>query len=822
MLKNYLKIALRNLLKNPVYSFINIVGLAVGIACCLLIMLYVQNEWSYDSFHTNSDQLYRAWVHEDYGDDEIYFKSTSPVILAQTLENNIPEVEMVTRRYVFTNLVKLPDQSESFFETVTMVDPAFLDMFDFQLLEGNAESVFNNPGSVLLTENMAREYFGDENPLQEAISIRIGDTFENFTVTGIIQDPPSNSSIQYNFLIPFSNISRFFSENAQTSWFSVSTETYVLLHEQASSELIEPKLVSMMQTALGDLYGADFAESGLIYTVGLQPITDIRLNTDIPEGIAAVSNPVFSYILAAIAFLILLIASVNFMTLSISRSSSRSKEVGIRKTIGAARHQLMCQYWGEALLLTVLAFGVGLVLAEILLPHFNLLSGTELSLTFSGYSLLFWGLAAVFISLLSGIYPALVLSGFKPVDVLKGRLNLSADKNYFRQSMVVFQFTLTIALVAATLVISNQLDYMRSTDLGYDKEQVVVLGTGLSTGPQISLLDVLEEARRVKSRVQSEAGRSTDINQVGMSSYTPVQPGGWVSADFREPGGRKRDFHFNIVDHDFVDLYQIEVLQGRNFLPNDQRAIMVNQALVDDYGWENPIGQKLPGQGFEDHEIIGMVANFHYESLHSTVKPLALTINPSLLFSGVENQSFSQSPNPRISLRLNTDNLPETMTRIEGIWNSVMPGTPFIYTFVDQAVDMQYLQEERLSSIVAFGSALAVIIACMGLFGLVSLMIVRRTKEIGIRKVMGASAICIVVLLNKEFTKLVAISFIIAMPIGWLALSHWLNNFAYRIELGIGVFLLSGIAALLVVWITSSSLSAIAALMNPVKSLRSE
>jgi len=351
---------------------------------------------------------------------------------------------------------------------------------------------------------------------------------------------------------------------------------------------------------------------------------------------------------------------------------------------------------------------------------------------------------------------------------------------------------------------------------------VVVLETGLSSGPQTTFESVLEEASRVKNRMLSETGPGTGIEQAGMSAYTPVQSGGWVSADFREPGGRIRYFNFNIVDHDFVELYRIEVLQGRNFSPDDQRSIIVNQALVDDYGWDNPIGQRLPGPRFEDHEIIGVVENFHFESLHTTVNPLALTINPSLIFSGVDNQSFSGSPNPRISLRLNTDNLPETMNRIEQIWSSVMPGSPFIFTFVDQAVDMQYLQEERLSRIVTFGSVLAIIIACMGLFGLVSLMIVRRTKEIGIRKVLGASAVSIVVLLNKEFTKLIAISFLLAIPIGWFALSHWLQDFAYRVELGIGVFLLAGIAALLIVWITSSWLSAMAAMMNPVKSLRSE
>ncbi len=822
MIKNYLKVALRNLLKNPVYSFINVFGLAVGIACCLLIMLFVHNEWSYDSFHSKSDRLYRVWVHEDYGNDEIYFNSITPVILAQTLGSNIPDVEMTTRRYVFTNLVKLPEQSEVFSEVVTMVDPTFLEMFDFRLLKGNPETVFDHPGSVLLSENMASQFFGDRNPLYEVISIRIGNTFENFTVTGVIQEPPPNSSIRYNFLIPFSNVARFFSESAQTNWFSVSTETYVLLHEQANKELVKPKLESMMQMVLGDLYGDEFTESGLKYTLGLQPITDIRMNVDIPEGISEVSNPVFSYIMAAIALLILIIAGVNFMTLSISRSASRAKEVGVRKSVGAARYQLMYQYWGEALILTTLAFGISLVLAELLLPHFNLLSGTELSLSFSGQSLLFGVLAVVCISLFSGIYPALVLSGFKPVDVLKGRLSLSADKNYFRQSMVVFQFTLGITLVAATLVISNQLEYMRSTNLGFEKEQIVVLATGLSTGPQRSLMDVLEEANRVKSRIQSEAGSDAGFVQVGMSAFTPVQSAGWIAADFRESGGRKRDFHFNIVDHEFVSLYQIKVLQGRNFQPDEQRGILVNQALVDDYAWDNPIGQKLPGPGFADHEIIGVVENFHYESLHTSVKPLALTVNPTLIFSGLDNISFTQSPNPRISLRLNTNNLPETMNRIEEIWGKVMPGTPFIYAFVDEAVDMQYLQEDRLSRMVRLGSALAIIIACMGLFGLISLMIVRRTKEIGIRKVLGASVVSIILLLNKEFTKLIAVSFVLATPVGWIVLSQWLQNFAYRIELGIGVFLLAGTAALLIVWITSSWLVTVAAKLNPVNSLRSE
>lgn len=820
MLKNYIKIAFRNLTKHKVYSVINIFGLAVGIACCVLIGLFVQNEWSYDEFHSKSDRLYRTWVHEDYGNNEIYFNSVTPIVLKPTLQENIPEIESVSRFHNVNNLVKRPDDSEAQSETLSMVDPSFFSMFDFQLLKGNTKTAFSNPGSVVITKETAERYFGDSNALQKTMSIRIGENFEEFTVTGVIENPPNNSSLQFQFLIPFSNSSRMYSERAHTSWFNVSPETYVLLQEGTQAASLDSKLKAMMQGVLGDRY----SESN--YTVGLQPITDIHLNTEIPTGIAPVSDPTYSYILGAIALLILLIACVNFMTLSISRSTSRAKEVGIRKTIGAIRQHLMYQFWGEALLMTVLAFAFGIFMAEILLPYFNALSGKSLQLAFSVDAVLFMTGAAVLISLISGIYPALILSGFKPVEVLKGRLNLSADKNLFRQSMVVFQFTLSIALIAGTLIINNQLDYVRSKDLGFQKDQIVVLETNIQPGPGNPMTKVIEQSNQVADRIQSEVGSNSDIAGVSMAAYTPVQQGGWVSADFRESDDRKREFHFNIVDHQFLDTYQIDVIEGRNFseanTSDARRAIIVNQALVDDYGWENPIGQRLPGPNFEDHEIIGVVENFHYMSLHTEVEPLMLAINPSIPFSGIDNIGFSGSPSPRISLRISSEDIPATMDMIENSWAAAAPGTSFNYTFVDQAVDSQYRQEEQLSEIVMFGSALAIVIACLGLFGLASLMIVRRTKEIGVRKVLGASSSNIVMLVNKEFTKLVAIAFLIASPIAWYGMQLWLQDFAYRIEIGIGVFLLSGLIALAIAWITVSYQSIKATLINPVDSLRSE
>lgn len=826
MIKNYFKIAFRNLFKHKVYSFINIFGLAVGIACCLLIGLYVQNEWSFDSFHSKSDRLYRAWSHEDYGNDEIYFNSNTPIILASTLENNIPEVEATTRFSNITSLVKRPDQDESTSETISVVDPSFFEMFDFPLILGNPDVVFENPGSIVLTEETANQYFGNQNPLQQVLSLQIGDEFEDFLVTGVVENPPVNSSIQFDFLIPFSNSPKIFSEGAHTSWFSVSPETYVLLDENTRSEALESKLASMMVTVLGERYGDEFNPGDLVYTVGLQPITDIHLNTEIPVGIAPVSDPTYSYILGAIAILILLIACVNFMTLSLSRSTSRAKEVGIRKTIGAERKHLMYQFWGEAFLMTAIALGIGVFIAELLLPQFNVLSGTELQLFLSVNLLIVLLGTALFISLISGIYPALILSGFKPVQIFKGQLKVAGDKNFFRQSMVVFQFTLSIALIAGTLIIGNQLDYMRSKDLGYQKEQVVVLNTDMNAGPGNPLSTVLEEATQLTNRLESELSGSSEVSRISMSSFTPVQTRGWIGADFRESNDRKREFNFNIVDHNFVETYGIQIVNGRDFSeenPSDQRrAILVNQALVDDYGWENPIGMQLPGPNFEDHEIVGVVENFNYESLHTTIEPLVLTINPGLIFSGIDNINFSASPTPRISIQFSSQDLPELMNQIEESWASVAGGAPFNYTFVDQAVDSQYRQEQRLSQIVLFGSVLAIVIACLGLFGLASLMIVRRTKEIGVRKVLGASSSNIVLLVNKEFTKLVGIAFLIAVPIVWSIMSRWLQNFAYRIDIGFGILLLAGISALIIAWLTVSYQSIKATLVNPVDSLRSE
>lgn len=821
MLKNYFKIAFRNLFKNKVYSSINIFGLAVGIACCILIGLYVQNEWSFDEFHSKSERTYRVYYEETMPDQRISTNTSTPVILHSTIENNIPEVEQITYMYNYNNLVSTTEQPEAQSEQILVVNDDFFQIFDFELLKGDRSSVFSNPSSVVLSESAAKRLFGDQDPLQKGLSVRLGDEYREFVVSGVVEDSPANSSLSYNILMPYENLSTLISERGRQSWFNIYGATFLTLNEGTDPGTLDEKFASMMKNALGEEV---YEETN--YTIYLQPLTDIHLNTELNAGFLSVSDPVYSYILSAIAVLILVIACVNFMTLSISRSTSRAKEVGIRKTIGAIRQHLMYQFWGEALLMTLIAFVFGLTFAEFLLPFFNDLSGTSLNLSYSPAMLLSLMGTAVFVSLFSGIYPALVLSGFKPIEVLKGRIKLSSGKGRFQQYMVVFQFALSIALIIGTITIQQQMNYVQNKNLGYQKDQVLVFDSGLTNTPQNDPDEVLQSALRYKQLLKNQLGADPEVSSITASSFTPVQTSGWFQLGFTDVNQQIRNLHANVVDEDFIPTLGIEIIQGRNFseenTSDQRRAIIVNEALVDYFGWENPLGQSLPGPEFVDHEVIGVVENFHFESLHTSVEPLAMSMSFEVLFSGIQNLGIANPFDPRISVNLTTSNLQRTVENIRESFSTIAPGTPFNYTFIDQALDSQYRQEQRLSRIVSTGSILAIIIACLGLFGLASLMVIRRTKEIGVRKVLGASSSNILLLVNKEFTKLVAIGFLIAAPIAWYGMSNWLKDFAYRIDLGVGTFLLAGIITLVVAWLTVSYQSIKATLINPTESLRSE
>ena len=819
MFKNYFKIAFRNLHKHKIYSFINIFGLAIGITSCVLIALYVGNEWSYDTFHKDQDRLYRGWVLEDWGDGDIYFNTTSPIILKPTLEENIPDIEQSTRFASLSNLVKRDDDSEALSQSIQMVDPEFFSMFDFKLLKGKPGQIFTQPNEIVITEEVAQQYFGDEDPYQKSLIIRLRDNFEAFTITGVIERTPSNSSIQYNILVPFAKSRSVFSEGAHTGWFSVAPETYIKLKASSDQAEVEEKMIVMMKQVLGDRY----EESK--YTIGLQSVSDIHFNTTLPVETVSNNDPTYSYILAAIAAMVLLIACINFMTLSVSQSTIRAKEVGIRKAVGAVRSSLVYQFWGEAILMTALSIGIGLLLADLLLPLFNVLSGTELSLALSGSNVMAIIVLAVFISTIAGMYPAIVLSGFRPMEVLKGRLQMKGDKSLFRQGMVVFQFTVSIFLIVGTLAINNQLNFLRTTDLGFQKDQIIVVQTALSFNPEEGTGTLLQNAEQKKDLLVSELTGYSGVLDVAVSIFTPVQSG-WAGVDYEDEANRTRAFNTNFVGANYLETMGIDVVEGRPFssdVSSDSRmAVVVNQAFVDDYGWDTGLGKKIPGRNFPDHEIIGVVDNFNYQSLYNEVEPLALAMNPSLILDGINNIGIGSSLSPRITLKVAGGQIPQTLQAVEVAWAKVSPGVPFNFNFLDEVVDNQYRQEEQLSQIIMLGSILAIVIACLGLFGLASMMIGRRTKEIGVRKVLGASALKITLLVNREFTRLVIVSFVLAIPLAWYAIQIWIEDFAYKAEMGAGIYILSGIIAMLISWVAVSYQSLKAASINPVNSLRSE
>ena len=810
MFRNYVKVALRNFTRHKIYSAINLGGLTVAVTCCLLIGLYVRHERSYDRFHTKTGRLFRAWTQEEYK-GERFANVVTPYILGPTLKETFPEVEAVTR--VLTGNVDVRKGNEIFSERIHMVDPAFIGMFDFPLINPASANPLQDLYSVVLTEERARTYFGDQNPVGKTLNIRLDSTMQAFTVTAVAKNIPTNSSIRFDLLIPLAHIKGLRSDKALKSWFNVEPETFVLLQDPKTGEPVNPdklaaKYPAMLRTVLGDYY------KGNNYVINLQPITDIHLNNNLSGGNEPVSNPMYSYILAAVGLFLLVIACINFMTLSLGRSVSRAQEVGVRKAMGALRSQLMNQFWSEALLMTVLAVGLSLVLTVVFLPRFGQLAGQTLQFRFDATTAaLLLSLVAI-VGLVAGSYPALVLSGFQPVEVLKGKLSLKGDVSFFRRSLVVMQFTLSIILITGTFVLNQQLNYLQNKSLGYQKEQMVVIPVGESG----------REGRAIVERFRNAAASRNGVIGVASSAF-PFASGGWGKMGFTDNQKIYREFQFNAVDPYFLPAYGIKLVKGRNFDPKNSAdnfgALIVNEAFVRKFGLKNAVNDRLPGK-FPDHRIIGVTEDFHYASLHDKVEPLALMVRFDSLRKGIENINVQSSMQPDVSVRLSPGNLADKVAILQQTWKAVAPNKPFRFTFVDDDLQRQYEAEQRLVRIVTIASGLSILIACLGLFGLATLAVVRRTKEIGVRKVLGASVTSIVSLLASDFLKLVLIATIIATPIAWYAMHRWLQDFAYKIDLTWWVFALAALLVMVVTFVTVSLQSVKAALTNPVKSLRSE
>lgn len=813
MFQNYLKIAFRALWRSKIHSSINVLGLSLGIACCVLIALFVKDELTFDTFHTKADRIYRVFVKEDWGENQQFFNTTTPMPMGPALKDNLPEVESFVRFVAINTMVKVGEKQ--FSEGVMLADRALFSVFDFELVEGEREVVLQDQHNIVITQNMADKYFGSVNPVGQSLSIQLGENFEEFTVTGVVSIP-TNSGIRFNMVIPDHNYTKIFSEqNLNSGWFNIHPSTYVLLREGSIATEVVSKFPDLFRRLLGE---EDFKQSK--YAPGLQPLTSIHLDTSYPVGDAPVSDAKYSYILGAIAILILVVACINFVTLSVGRSLKRAREVGIRKVVGAERRQLVAQFIGEAILITTIALVVGILLSVLGLPLFNQLSGKQLIFSWNGFLVIVVASLLLIIGLMAGSYPAFVLSAFKPIAVLKG-LQMGSTKQRVRQVLVGVQLVLSIFLVSSTLIMQQQLDFLQNKNLGFNKEQLAVIQLNV---PRVGRLgERVNKGFEMAEQFKTELSKVTGVVATCASSHD-FGDGSWTAVGYTDDQGTYRNFNMNAVDDDYIPVMKMELVAGRNFTdaPADRKGVIVNEAFAKEYGWTDVSGKRIPGKGFGDHEVIGIVKDFNYTSLYTSVPPLALVQNPVIILAGSENINFENNPMPKLFVRLAPDNMQATLDQVKTVWDNLTGAEEFDFTFVDQALNTQYQSDQNLGKIVSLATLLAVIIGSLGLYALASLAMQNRTKEISIRKVMGATEQSLLVLLSRDYVMMIFVSLALSVPITWYLMTNWLQNFQYRIEVGWQVFALAGGISLLVALLTISYQALKTAWTRPAETLKYE
>lgn len=815
MLKNYLKIAFRSLLRSKTHSIINILGLGIGIACCILIVLFVRDEWTFDTFHIKADRIYRVWAREDYGKDEVFFYTVTPFPMGPTLKNNFAEVEYQVRINDINPQVKVGENL--FSERVTIGGKDFFRVFDFASEVGELLTALEGANNVVITKSVAAKYFGDSDPINKVIAIQLGDDFQDFAVKAVVKDLPTNSSVQFDILISDLNYPKLYSERTLTSgWFNITPETYVLLRSDVNVSQLESKLQPFMKTQLGPDFDAN-------YEVGLQPITDIHLNTYYPQGIAPVSNPKYAGILAAIALLILFVACINFVTLSVGRSIKRAKEVGIRKVVGAERKHVIFQFIGEAIIVTIISLLAGILLSYLNLPLFNDLAGKQLVIEANGFMLLISLITVLIIGLFAGSYPAFVLSGFRPVSILKGNITTGSSKQGLRKVLVGVQLVLAIFLISSTLVMRDQLEYLQNKDMGFNKEQL--MSVQLNVPGNFRLTERIRKGFEKIQPFKNELGKVNGVADVFAASHD-FGNGSWTQIGFTDESDTYRTFNLNVVDADYLTSMRIGMLEGRNFseenVSDQRRSVIVNEALVKSYGMTEPVGKRLPGKNFEDHEIIGVVNDFNYSSLYTSVEPLVLVMDLEVISAGIENIGIENNPTPKLLVRLQPGNMNATIDEVKRVWDQLTNGEEFAFTFVDEAMAAQYRNDQNLGKIISIATLLAILIGGLGLYALASLAMQNRTKEISIRKVMGASEQSLLALLSKDYVYLVGISLLFSIPMTYLMMVNWLESFEYRVGISWQVFVFAGGISLVVAIITISYQAIKTAWSQPAKTLKYE
>jgi putative ABC transport system permease protein len=802
MFKKFSLLAFRNLAKHKSFTLLNIAGLAAGLTCFIFIASWIQDELSYDTFNSKANRIVRV-VSKSTTPSETFYQAVTGAPLANTLKTDFPEVENTVRFEQKGAIVKFgnnqPDE-----DGILLTDPSFFNVFDYHLLQGNMQTALSEPYNIILTQSMARKYFGNENPIGKALLIYLYDSSGRgalYKVTGVMPDAPKNAHFTFNFLVSFKTFESYAPE-AAAEWDKNDFYTYIFLRDKSDIKKIEAKLPAFAETHT-EKY---MQEANTHLDFSLQPLTSIHLNSHLRYEIAPTGSMENIYIFATIGIFILLIACINYMNLATARASERAKETGVKKVLGAQKMQLIFQHLGEALAVTFTSFIAALLLAAILQPVFTELSGKELLLFHSPGLLLLLFVITFVLGILSGIYPAILITAYKPAEVLKGKLTSASGGARLRKSLVVLQFTISIILIAGILVVNSQLSFIQHKDLGYKKDALLTLKTNGNT-------DIIENYEAFKNAVLSKP------LVTGITTSNAILAGGLGNRGVTTVSGngdRITSIIYNLkADENYINVYGMKMVAGRNFYSNittDSTSYIINEAAVKSFGWKNAedaINKPFSATG-KQGRVIGVVKDFHFNSLHQQVEPLV--IMP--LFT---SQRFSQ-----ISVRVAMNDPQKAINWIADNWKKNFPSALLEYSFMDKKLNDQYIAEGRFSKFFLYFSILSLIIACLGLFGLTAFTVQQRIKEIGIRKVLGASVSGITAMLSTDFLKLVFVSAIIAVPVAWYVMNKWLQDFAYRINIEWWVFVVAGLAALLIALLTISFQSIKAAMANPMKSLRTE
>ncbi len=810
MLKNFFLVAIRNILRQKAYALINVVGLAIGLACSLLITIFIFHELSYDKFHEKVDRIYRLGVSLKIGEMD-GDQAWTAVPTASAFLDEFPEIIDATRLERWSDILIRYEDKAFIEDDILWADSSFFNIFSFKLIKGDPDKALKEPQTIVLSESMANKYFGDEDPIDKVLKL-FSDT-SHYRVTGVVEDPPENSHITYNFIGSYISLDKA----KNIFWLSHSLYTYFLLEKGVDPGLLEEKIQPVMMKYIGPqveqvlgITPDQWIEQGNQYGMFLQPLMDIHLNTDVAHGMKPSHEKKYIYIFSVIAVFILIIACINFMNLSTARSASRAREVGMRKVLGSGKNLLINQFLWESIIMSFISLILALLIVEVLLPYFNNLINLRLTLNYFDLWYIIPGLIllVILVGIIAGSYPAFYLSSFRPVAVLTGKLASGMRTGYLRSILVVLQFTISVGIIISTLFMYRQIQYLLNKDLGYNKEQLLVIDRVGAVG-----IGKIQTFKQELARVPGVVSSTNSTMIMGHPNNT--------NAYMIEGRPLQQNFVLatNWVDFDFADTYELETVTGRYLskeIASDSVNAVVNEAAVKAFNMEDPLSIRLiqPGETQGDwsyHPIIGVVRDFHFTSLHEKIQPYIFMHKP-------EDWGWGGY----LTVRLEAQNIRATVNEIGNVWKEFTHDQPFEYYFLDEDFTSQYVEEQRTSKIFTVFSILAIFVACLGLLGLSAFSAEQRTKEIGVRKVMGATIPVIVRLLSRETVFLVLVATIPAVLVSWYYMRKWLESFAYRINIDPLLFFLAFLAVLIIALITVSFQAVNAALKNPAESLRYE